>query len=98
MNGTFSVVPKGLLQLYTIHVKISTNKNPTIKPLVYALMSNKTESSYESLFNFIKHSAERRGHPIAPKYIITDFERSAIKASKKVFYRFSHRCCYFHLS
>ena len=50
MDGTFKTVPNLFRQLYTIHAPASGNVNFQIVPLVYALMSLKSEELYQKLF------------------------------------------------
>ncbi|CAG8855267.1 31189_t:CDS:2, partial [Gigaspora margarita] len=45
MDGTFKTVPTIFHQLYTIHAPIGTADNSRVLPLVYALMTNKSEES-----------------------------------------------------
>ena len=98
MDGMSGVVPKHIIQLYTIHGNIGYDDKREIWPLLYALMSNKTEKSYNILFNYIKSSSKSKRILNMPKHIITYFEKAAINASKKIFPEFKHHCCYFHLS
>src|SRR5437764_13261262 len=46
MDGAFKTVPTLFRQLYTIHGRVGGNENSQIMPLVYALMSRKTEECY----------------------------------------------------
>jgi len=59
MNGTFKTVPTMFIQLYTIHGCIGNDDNCRIMPLVYSLMSHKTEVCYRQLFqDLIDYSDE----------------------------------------
>ena len=50
MNGTFKTAPTVFRQLYTIHANIGSESNVRIVPLVYSLMSAKSEELYRTLF------------------------------------------------
>lgn len=43
MDGTFKVTPSIFFQVYTIHVMYKD----AVVPLVYALLPNKTEETYQ---------------------------------------------------
>ncbi|CAG8586190.1 16058_t:CDS:2 [Cetraspora pellucida] len=82
MDGTFKTVPTIFYQLYTIHAPVGPEENSRILPLVYALMTNKSEESYRRFFNGLITFAQQIGIQLNPKWIITDFERAAINASQ----------------
>ncbi len=50
IDGTFETVPALFRQLYSIHAPGGGNVNSQIVPLVYALMSTKTEELYQRFF------------------------------------------------
>ncbi|CAB4402207.1 unnamed protein product [Rhizophagus irregularis] len=50
MDGMFKTVPTIFKQLYTIHGFVGRNENSWIMPLVYVLMSSKSEECYQALF------------------------------------------------
>ena len=50
VDGTFKVVPKEYYQLYIIHGKIF--------PLVYILMSSKTQVDYENMIKTLKEKLD----------------------------------------
>ena len=50
MDGAFKTVPTLFQQLYSIHAPAGGNANFRIVPLVYALMTMKSEELYEKLF------------------------------------------------
>jgi len=73
-DGTFKSCPPLFTQVYTIHVI----KHNLVIPIVFALMPDKTQSSYERLFSAIKtHNIN-----LNPKTIMTDFEESSLIAFK----------------
>jgi hypothetical protein len=87
-DGTFKSCPSSFYQLYVIHGYLF---GITI-PLVYILMSNKTQRSYELIFEKLK------ALNCFPKQIVVDFEQSAISAYKKIFDASKMNGCIFHLS
>ncbi|POG62753.1 hypothetical protein GLOIN_2v1810198 [Rhizophagus irregularis DAOM 181602=DAOM 197198] len=50
MDGTFKTVPTIFKQLYTIHGSVGDSENSKIMPLVFSLMSSKSEEYYRALF------------------------------------------------
>ncbi len=50
MDGTFKTVPTIFRQLYSIHAAVNEGDNSSIMPLLYALMSSKSEELYTRLF------------------------------------------------
>lgn len=55
-DGTFKVAPKPFYQLYVLHLDINSDKKRTnIVPVIYALLPNKTEETYNRLFAIIKN-------------------------------------------
>ncbi|CAG8664401.1 11295_t:CDS:1, partial [Scutellospora calospora] len=50
VDSTFKTVPILFQQLYTVHALVSRNNNATIFPIVYALMTDKSEESYLHFF------------------------------------------------
>ena len=77
-DGTFKTVPSLFNQLYTIHGVI----NNDVLPLVYILMSKRTESSYRKLFFELKTLESS----LSPMTIMTDFEKGAINVLKKIIF------------
>ncbi|CAF4155912.1 unnamed protein product, partial [Rotaria sordida] len=70
-DGTFAVAPKLFEQMYTVHGLID---GKTL-PLVFSLLPNKKQESYETLFRIIQQHVQRM-----PCYITTDFEKGAENA------------------
>jgi hypothetical protein len=50
MDGTLKVVTKLFYQLYTIHGFIDSNNPRKTVPLLYAVLTNKRQSTYDLLF------------------------------------------------
>ncbi|XP_025192763.1 uncharacterized protein LOC112592834 [Melanaphis sacchari] len=88
-DGTFKSAPSIFTQIYTIHVLIYN----TVIPVVFALLPDKSTSTYSYLIKTLKSHI-----PLNPKTIMTDFEQSAILAFKEIFPNIISRGCHFHLS
>ena len=90
IDGTFSVCPSPWKQLYTISVIIDHH----VIPVVYALLRNKNERSYNELILVSKKLIEG----ISPDIIIADFELAALNSFKRYFPGCRVTGCLFHLS
>ena len=97
MDGTFKTVPTIFSQLYTIHAPIGGEENSRILPLVYALMTGKSEELYKHLFQNLIDVSEENDIQLSPSIIITDFEKAAINASYSEFPNVINKGCFFHL-
>ena len=80
-DGTFSIAPVHFYQLYTIHGIVLGQ----LLPLVYCLMTKKSQSTYELLFETFKDVVREKDIEIKVRNIRTDFDEAAIKAATKVF-------------
>ncbi|CAF1004601.1 unnamed protein product [Brachionus calyciflorus] len=87
-DGTFDAAPLIFVQLFTLH---ALKKNKTL-PLVYALFTNKQESTYKKFFEFIKSLVK-----IEPCTISCDFELAIINSIESVFPETDILGCFFHL-
>ncbi|KAI5643243.1 FLYWCH zinc finger domain-containing protein [Phthorimaea operculella] len=99
MDGTFRCCPELYYQMYTIHGMVG-DKDATnaVLPLVYAFMNKKTEHIYNIFFEILKsHTFSKLEITLAPRVIMTDFEKAAINACRLAFPQSLHKCCYFHL-
>ena len=87
MDGTFSICPPLSLQLYSIHVELFG----IVFPILFALLPNKTTSTYERLFRVIRHVLESMpftangAHLPKPENIIVDYEKAVINTVGKLF-------------
>ena len=97
MDGTFKTVPRIFYQLYTIHAPIGAEDNSRILPLVYALMTGKSEELYQALFQNLIEFAEENNISLRPSKVLTDFEKAAINASHEEFPSITNKGCLFHL-
>ncbi|CAG8736097.1 11310_t:CDS:2, partial [Dentiscutata heterogama] len=97
MDGTFKTVPTIFHQLYTIHAPVGTGDNSRVLPLVYVLMTKKSEFLYRALFQDLIEFAKENNILLSPTAILTDFELAAINASRIEFPNINNKCCFFHL-
>lgn len=88
IDGTFKSSPQGFYQMLVLHGYLFGKTYP----FVYIIMSNKLEASY---YNALMKCRELFN--IKPDFIITDFEKAIINASKNVFPAISSFGCLFHL-
>ncbi|XP_045500699.1 uncharacterized protein LOC123706206 [Colias croceus] len=93
LDGTFSSCCTPFYQLYCIHGDVNSDENFTnIVPLIYVLMPNKQERSYERLFISLKEHLPNW----APLTMIVDFEVAVINVIKNVFPGVKLQGCNFH--
>ena len=92
----FQTVPTVFRQLYTIYAPVG-GENSRILPLVYSLITSKSEEIYRSLFEELVDFAGENGITLQPSIIITDFELASINASRYVFPNVDNKGCFFHL-
>ncbi|CAB4493336.1 unnamed protein product [Rhizophagus irregularis] len=97
MDGTFKTVPTIFHQMYTIHAPVGAEDNSRILPLVYVLMTRKSEVLYRWLFENLIEFAEDNDIELKPQSIITDFELAAINVSRSKFPDTNNKGCFFHL-
>jgi MULE transposase domain/FLYWCH zinc finger domain len=97
-DGTFKTVPTVFRQLYTIHGRVGGDDNSRIMPLVYALMSSKSEECYRMLFQDLIDFSDECNIDLQPQFVLTDFEIAAIKAIRAEFHGVQNKGCHFHLS
>ena len=74
-DGTFQVCPSLFYQLYTARIPLK-GCHPTC---IYALLSNKRESTYQKILVFLKD----RSNICVPLRLLINFQKAAIIASKK---------------
>ena len=96
MDGTFKTVPTVFRQMYSIHAPVG-GENSRILPLVYSLITSKTEEIYKYLFEELIDFAVENEITLQPSIIITDFELASINASRYVFPNVENKGCFFHL-
>ena len=105
LDGTFKTAPHIFTQIFVIMGTVSrpaaTVGQPIEEvalPLVYGLLSNKTQAAYKIVLAAVRDEADRLGIPnVTPQTIMTDFELAIINAAQEVFPTTSTKCCFFHL-
>jgi len=89
-DGTFSSSPPLFSQIYTIHgMKFST-----CIPLVYALLPDKTQTTYTKFLTVLKVL----NSSLKPTTLMIDFEQAVQKSASEVFPDCLLRGCFFHFS
>src|SRR5205823_8963479 len=95
--GTFKTVPVLFQQMYTIHAPVGGESNARVLPMVYALMTGKSEECYTLLFQELISLSEEADLILNPSLVLTDFEQAAINAAQNEFPDSVHKGCFFHL-
>lgn len=90
VDGTFSMVPPPYFQLFTI----SYICNHHVFPCVFALLKNKRETTYNTLYTILNNIQIIN----PPRIIKTDFETASINALRSNFPNAHISGCLFHLS
>ena len=90
LDGTFKTAPTLFEQLYTIH---GLTLGSTI-PCVYALLPNKQQATYQSVFYQLLQINEN----LQPQSIMVDFEKAAINSLQETFPNTDLSGCFYHLS
>jgi hypothetical protein len=93
MDGTFRSCPRFFMQLYTIF----GYANNCYLPLVYALLCNKEQSTYERFLHTVIQQCVSMNLVFKPVVILTDFEKSAMNAIRLLFDESQLHGCRFHL-
>jgi hypothetical protein len=93
MDGTFKVTPNPFKQLFTIHYKADYHTIPSI----YCLLTNKTQQTYELLFQKIQQIALSKNYQIKTTHAMLDFEVAARNAIQNVL-KFQVHGCFFHFA
>ena len=93
MDGTFSRVPRGWTQLFTIHSCVGGK----VIPLIYALLMNKCRRTYCELFSSLKSVAIDNNSFLAPECLVMDCESGSLPAIRAEFSSTNvHGCFFFH--
>ncbi|XP_003740616.1 uncharacterized protein LOC100902345 [Galendromus occidentalis] len=92
MDGTFRIVPRLFLQLYTIHAFFMGQ----MIPFVYFLLPNKQEATYRRMFCLLKALAASLGLSFNPRVFQLDFEVATLKAIRREFSTADLKGCNFH--
>ncbi|CAG2206186.1 unnamed protein product [Mytilus edulis] len=94
MDGTFKFCPKFFNQLYTIH----GFKNGNYIPLVFILLTGKSEEIYHHCFTKLVELCNDRNLTLKPKTVHVDFEDRVMVVVRNLFPSALLKCCRFHLS
>jgi len=89
-DGTFKSSPNLFDQLFIIHGM----RGKTTFPLVYCLTPNRTTPTYVRMLTALKNLCPE----LAPKMIMSDFEKASVNAFQEVFPGSENKGCFFHLS
>nr|XP_018904398.1 PREDICTED: uncharacterized protein LOC109035279 [Bemisia tabaci] len=93
-DGTFKVVPRQFLQLYTLHGVILD----TVFPFVFVLTTRKDEGTYADIYRQVKVIAAELDIHFSFQFLNTDFEAANINAVKEAFPNARIVGCLFHFS
>ena len=94
VDGTFETCPRLFYQIFTIHII----KYGQTFPMVYALLPNKQQTTYNRMFMLVKEAALNLGLDLTPSSVLSDFEQALINALRLNFPTAEHRGCYYHYS
>lgn len=92
MDGTFYTCPRLFYQLFTVH----TEEQGKMFPLIFALLPDKSATTYERLFGLIKQRAQALGLDFSPPKVQTDFEQALLRAVRQSFPQARTLGCLFH--
>lgn len=90
MDGTFASCPTLFYQLFTIHYL----ENRTAFPMVFALLPNKQQTTYDRLFKEMKKFESE----LKPETLMVDFEKASINAFQDSFPETEISGCNFHFN
>ncbi|CAF1001687.1 unnamed protein product [Adineta ricciae] len=93
-DGTFKTAPKLFVQSYTVHV----HNDFSMKPVLFAVLEDKYETTYLSLLRSLVQYAESNGFTLSPSSILIDFEMAAYNAFRTVFPDSTILFCHFHFA
>ena len=87
-DATFKVVPTIYYQLFTVFVPFAD----AAFPVVFAIMSRKTQALYTKVFDKIRNLVPQ----FAPTCAMADFEEASVSAFQEVFGNVTVSGCWFH--
>ncbi|CAG8760366.1 21340_t:CDS:2, partial [Gigaspora rosea] len=73
-------------------------ENSRVLPLVFCLMTSKSEESYKRLFEELIDFSEEHNINLDPHVVLTDFEAAAINSVELEFDDVQNKGCHFHFS
>ena len=92
VDGTFQTCPRVFYQIFTIHATYAGKHIP----LVYCLLPNKRQETYERVFRIIQEKADQLGLNLMPQTVLSDFELAIMQALRTIFPAAVVKGCYFH--
>lgn len=96
IDGNIIDAPTSSYHFYTLFGLAGTPQTRRAFPMAFALMSCKTTALYRRLFQDLKGYFMRERIEFAPKCIMIDFEKTAIRACSDEFILAKIHGCYFH--
>ena len=93
MDGTFKCCPRFFQQLYTIH----GFSNGNYVPLVYVLLSGKSEDVYRTCLTSIIGLCDDKNLKFKPEIIHVDFGLTVMNMIRELLSDVTLKCCSFHL-
>lgn len=81
-------------QLYTLHASV----NGTVFPLVFGLLPNKSEATYNRFFGLLKDAIQDLQSVLNPEHWLLDFEVAAKNAVQRNFPGTFLKSCFFHFT
>ncbi|XP_021708053.1 uncharacterized protein LOC5565157 [Aedes aegypti] len=91
VDGTFATVP---LQCLSVQYQ----DLDAVVPLVFMLLSNKTQEIYTCAFEALLEIAQEAEINLHPRYVIADFEKAVVNVVKEIFPDAECYLCYFHFA
>jgi hypothetical protein len=100
MDGTFKVVSKPFVQLFSIHafVKGDTEDSSKQVPLAFCLMSSRRSTDYRLIFRELLKLITDRQLTCKVETIVCDFEKATWRACRQVLPNVRILGCFFHWS
>ena len=92
VDGTFKSCPKPFTQVYSIHGLYGGY----VVPLVYALLTDKSATTYYNIFGKVRDAMSAHKLIFNPIYIVSDFESSLPEAINLQFPNATYMGCHFH--
>ena len=100
MDGTFKVVHKPFVQLFSVHAFVQDENSHSSKqvPLVFCLMSKRRFKDYKSIFKELLNLLDTNSLPCRVETIVCDFEKATWQAVRDLFPNVRLLGCFFHWS
>lgn len=95
-DGTFKTSPSLFKQLYSLHGIVGGSENSRHVPLVYALLTGKSQEIYSLFFDALIEYCDELQITLAPKFFISDFEMAILNVTAALFPTMANKTCLFH--